>query len=341
MLQILRNLGRCSQKAYSVTLLGFLCCVSSSLYGIGESSARVDLDTYRSELVRIAGSVARLEAHPEEATALRDSIPEKWVITDQGTTYEVSSAIIAKELEEWQRDPQQRAHLDALQRRIRRMQTEADVFSGPPASAGARKKLDEILNRKEFRKSQDFAWLERLLERIARWIDRHGPRRRSPRSASFPTWIGRALVWTIIVGVCGALGFALWKWIRRTQENVELNLSGGEQFHKRSREWVADALAARRRGDYRDAIRCAYWAAVFRLEELGRWTPNRTRTPREYLRMLPVDHFQRSPLADLTQRFELTWYGYAVATARDFDKVTEQLEKLGCLAPSAATIQKS
>src|SRR5260370_28175174 len=56
--------------------------------------------------------------------------------------------------------------------------------------------------------------------------------------------------------------------------------------------------------------------------------------------MLPRDHFQRPPLADLTQRFELTWYGYAVATARDFDQVTEQLEKLGCLAPSAAATQK-
>ena len=304
-------------------------------------SASLDLSTYRSELIRIGESVARLEAHPKEGTALRNSLPEKWVITDQGITYEVSSAVIAQELDEWQRDPQ-RAHLDSLQRRIRRMQTEADAFSGgPPASGSAREKLNKILNHREFRKSQDFAWLERLLDRIASWLDRHSGTRRSPGRVSFSPWIGKVLVWTIIVGICGALAFVLWKWIRRTQENLELNLSGGEQFHKQSREWVAEALTAGRRGDYRNAIRCAYWAAVLRLEELGRWTPSRTRTPREYLRMLPADHFQRSPLADLTQRFELTWYGYAVATARDFDRVTEQLEKLGCLAPSAATTQKS
>lgn len=344
MLKTLRNFSRyCEWAPLSVALLLPLCFGTLSAQPVAQdSTTRVDLNAYRAELDRVAAAVARLDEHPEEGQVLRDSLPKKWVISDQGTTYEVSAVHLAEDLDEWQKDAQKRSHLDSLKRRIGSMQAEANAFAAePPSFVNPREKLREILHRREFKRVQDFPWLDRLLERIARWLDRHRGRPRSPGRVSFSPWVGRVMVWTIIVGICLALAFVLWKRITRTQENLELNLSGGEQFHKRSREWVADALAAARRGDYRNAVRCGYWAAVFRLEELGRWTPNRTLTPREYLRMLPADHFQRLPLADLTQRFEITWYGYAVATARDFDKVTEQLEKLGCLAASAAATQKS
>ena len=341
MLKTLRSLGRNCKTAFFCALV-FIFGGFSPVLASAENSTQVDLNTYQAELERIAGGVERLAAHPEEEQQLRDSLPDKWVISDQGTTYEVSTDRIAKELEAWQRDPHEKAHLDSVLRRLRGMQAEANGFAGgAQTSLNARHKLDEILSRREFRRAREFVWLQKLLDRIANWLERHQGRRRSTGRVNFSPWIGRVLVWTIIIAICGALAYVLWKWITRTQENLELNLSGGEQFHKVSREWVADALAAARRGDYRSAIRCGYWAAVIRLEELGRWTPNRTLTPREYLRMLPADHFQRSPLADLTQRFELTWYGYAVATARDFDQVTQQLEKLGCLVPSAATTQKS
>ena len=310
------------------------------------STANVDLIAYRAELDRLAAAVNRLEQHPEEGQAIRDSLPKKWIVNDQGTTYEVSTARLAEDLDHWQKDQWQKdsgkGSLDSLKRRIQALQAEADAFTaGLSPSSSARQKLQQILSRKEFGSADGPTWLDRALGKIAQWIDRLHLHLPSFGRAKFPSWSGWLIISIVIGGVCLALAFVLWKLITRTQENLELNLSGGEQFHKQSREWVSDALSAARRGDYRSAIRCAYWAAVFRLEELGRWAPNRTLTPREYLRMLPRDHFQRPPLADLTQRFELTWYGYAVATARDFDQVTEQLEKLGCLAPSAAATQKS
>lgn len=335
--------AQCNFSRYSrwaCWLIVLLCCSSIlSAQKTGEASS-VDLNTYRAELDRLAQAVARLDEHPEEGQAVRDSLPPKWVISDEKVAYEVSTERLAEDLEQWQKNPKELSHLDLLKHRIQRLQAEAGAFTASPSlSSDARQKLQEILARKEFGRVHGPTWLDRLLERIANWLERiHGP---SIGRIGFWPWIGRAIVWTVIVAVCLALAFVLWKWITRTQENLELNLSGGEHFHKHSREWVADALASARRGDYRNAIRCSYWAAVFRLEELGRWTPNRTLTPREYLRLLPADHFQRPPLASLTQCFELTWYGYAVATARDFDQVTQQLEKLGCLAPSAAATQKS
>ena len=333
-----RNFSRYFKWACWLSLL--LYCSSIVSAQVARESSYVDLNTYRAELDRLAQATARLDEHPEEGRAVRDSLPPKWVISDEKVAYTVSTERLAQDLEQWQKDPNEPSHLDSLKRRIQRLQTEAGAFAASPSpSSDARQKLQEILARKEFGRIHGPTWLDRLLARIANWLDHlHGP---SVGRIGFAPWIGKAIVWTVIVAVCLALAFVLWKWITRTQENLELNLSGGEQFHKHSREWVADALASARRGDYRNAIRCSYWAAVFRLEELGRWTPNRTLTPREYLRLLPADHFQRPPLASLTQRFELTWYGYAVATARDFDQVTQQLEKLGCLAPSAAATQKS
>ncbi|HTC95817.1 MAG TPA: DUF4129 domain-containing protein [Terriglobales bacterium] len=333
-----RNFSWCFKWA---CWLGVLLCCSGILSAQGtRESSYVDLNTYRAELDRLAQAIARLDEHPEEGQAVRDSLPSKWVISEERTTYEVSTKRLGEDLEQWQKDPEEPSRLDSLQRRIQQLQTEADAFAASSLpSSDARQKLQKILARKEFGKIHGPTWLDELLAKIANWLDRHhGP---SIGKVGFAPWIGKAIVWTVIVAVCLALAFVLWKWITRTQENLELNLSGGEQFHKHSREWVADALASARRGDYRNAIRCSYWAAVFRLEELGRWAPNRTLTPREYLRLLPADHFQRPPLATLTQCFELTWYGYAVATARDFDQVTQQLEKLGCLAHSAAATQKS
>jgi len=304
-----------------------------------QDNSQLDFNAYRAELDRISQAANGLEEQPEEAQALRDSLPKKWTVSDRGASYEVSTARLADDLDQLVKDPHNGSYRASLKRRIAALQAEADAFgSEASSSSDARQKLQRILGRKEFRATEESTWLERQLEKFASWLS--SLKKPSVGHVNFSPSLGRVLVWVMITAVCLGLAFALWKSITRTRENLELNLSGGEQFHKHSREWVTDALANARRGDYRSAIRCAYWAAVFRLEELGRWAPNRTLTPREYLRQLPADHFQRPSLADLTQRFELTWYGYAVATAGDFDQVTQQLEKLGCLAPSAAATKK-
>ena len=328
---------------WSGTLVVFTLVCSYGLAAqpvLHRDNADLDLNLYRAELDRLSQAASRLETHPEEAQALGESLPEKWTVADHGTKYEVSTARLVEDLDQCSKNPHSSSARASLKRRIEALETEAGMIGPEPfSSEEARRKLAEILARREFRSaSKDPSWLERLLEKLLRWV--RLPRTRIGRFNFSPS-LGRVVVWVVIIALCLALAYVLWKWITRTRENLELNLSGAEQFHKRSREWVADALAHARRGDYRSAIRCAYWGAVFRLEEMGRFTANRTRTPREYLRLLPADHVQRPSLADLTKRFELTWYGYAAATAGDFDQVTLHLEKLGCLAPSAEATKNS
>jgi uncharacterized protein DUF4129 len=94
--------------------------------------------------------------------------------------------------------------------------------------------------------------------------------------------------------------------------------------------WLAEARAAANRGDWRDAIHLAYWCSISYLEARGVWRPDRARTPREYLRLMPPSSADRPALAALTQGFELVWYGMQDADADAFAQALAQLKKLGC-----------
>jgi Domain of unknown function (DUF4129) len=108
-----------------------------------------------------------------------------------------------------------------------------------------------------------------------------------------------------------------------------------------SRLWAKEALAAAERGDYREAIHCAYWAAVVHLEGLGMLKGDRARTPRESLRLLDLHPKEQRLLQEFTGKFELVWYGYRAASAQDWSDARTHLEKMGCLTPSIAATANS
>ena len=83
--------------------------------------------------------------------------------------------------------------------------------------------------------------------------------------------------------------------------------------------------------DPREAVRCAYRAAVASLEEEGAWRADDTRTPREHLRLLPSGHRRRAIFADVAGRFEGVWFGGRTPTSDDARMVLSRLEELGCL----------
>ena len=108
-----------------------------------------------------------------------------------------------------------------------------------------------------------------------------------------------------------------------------------------SRLWAKDALAAAERGDYREAVHCAYWASIVHLEGLGLLKRDRARTPRESLRLLEPHPKEQEVLADFTRHFELIWYGYRPASQQDWSGARAHLESIGCLSSSTLATASS
>jgi len=84
----------------------------------------------------------------------------------------------------------------------------------------------------------------------------------------------------------------------------------------------------RPRGDWRDAVHCLYWASIAALEGRRLWSPNRSRTPREYVRLLETGSSRWMLLRQQTQGFERIWYGLNGAAPRDYERALELHEGL-------------
>jgi len=306
---------------------------------------RLALKEYVAEIDRVSAAVDEL-TNPKDAERLNDSIPAQWVVAQDGISYAVptreltdgisslhANSARAKQTRQFLHDRLAALRASALE--LENLTPTSATTSVPGANPGdTRARLQRILSRREFGSVKQPTWWDRLKERIAWWLYRLWMRLfqaagRSPRT-------GYALMWAVIILAFGLLAFAAWGWLSRRAEALGLNLGDAAPPPRKWREWLADARASAKNGDYRNAIRCAYWAAIFRLEEAGRWKVNLDLTPREYLRKLTPDDHQRLPLNDLTRCFELTWYGYQPATSNEFEFVNRQLERLGCLPPSTA-----
>ena len=104
-------------------------------------------------------------------------------------------------------------------------------------------------------------------------------------------------------------------------------------------EWIRMAREAANRGDFREAVHSAYWAGIVRLEDTSVVPKDRTRTPREYLRLvsepapgqlLVSRPAHQQPLSVLTTLMERIWYANLSASSEDFRASLRQLEALGC-----------
>jgi hypothetical protein len=125
---------------------------------------------------------------------------------------------------------------------------------------------------------------------------------------------------------------ALSWWLVATLVRANARASALALLAPRARRWTARAWAqhAASAAEPREAVRCAYRAAVTKLEEEGTWRTDDARTPREHVRLLPPGHQHASPFTDVARRFEEVWFGARTPTADDMRRVLARLKELGC-----------
>ena len=163
------------------------------------------------------------------------------------------------------------------------------------------------------------------MERLFRGIDRH------------PIG-GRILLWLIIFSAISFIALGLFRFVSGSERASVLPRTSAVLPTRTWQEWVHAAHEAAKRGDYREAVHAAYWAGIARLEDSGLLPHDRTKTPREYLRLVdtptpgqlapPKTH--REPLAALTSLLEKIWYANRGARPEDYQDSLRQLEALGC-----------
>lgn len=297
-----------------------------------------DLREYEAQLDRCA----EFTKNSSELLPLRSSLAPAWHVRAGNVSIEVSTEPITNGLRELEVRPQDSLKiLRDLHLRLAAMRTAAAALEASEPRENpetARARLETILARKEFQGAKGPSAMELLQARINRWIVEKLARLFMRLHISAKT--GNALAWGVIILAFLSLCYMVWRWLSGKPRIAE-NVPAAKAATSDARHWVEEALAAADRGDFREAVHCAYWAAVAKLEDMNVLARDRARTPRESLRLLEQHPNEEKMLRGLTTHFELIWYGYRPVSPNDWSRVKEELEKMGCLRASTAPTANS
>jgi Domain of unknown function (DUF4129) len=328
-----------------VLLLGFACALACGhVYAqSGPSGSRgsleLDLAGYKAELNRCAESVRQAG----NVGRLRESLPSAWVIQTEQARIVVSTDWLISQLLQAEHDPaKSQALLRGVQRRLAAMREAATDLEGRSSEVNAepaRTRLEGILRRREFSRASGPSEAELLQARITRWIEERLLRLLS--RLHIGRTAGNVVTWTIVALAFASLCYWVWQNVSRPLRNAAPSVLRGAGAENESRQWAKDAFSAAERGDYREAVHCAYWATIVHLEGLGLLKRDHARTPRESLRLLELHPKERQLLGDFTRHFELIWYGYRPASPEDWTNARMHLEKMGCLTGSTPATANS
>ncbi len=303
----------------------------------------LSLQEYVAELDRCSAVLNASPTNPAAIHELRTTLPANWAVTEGETQYSVSTAWLTGALAGIEKNPG--ANGETLADIRDKLQTYREAAQAMQSSAASqnlgrsRTRLNSILSAREFRGQRGPTWLDALKARVWSWIVRQLERIFGRLGGS--KTIGNIVAWTVII--LASLVVLIWmvRFLMRAGSRAEMNLRGATPVNRDWHRWLRDARAAAGRGDYRAAIHAAYWAAIVRMEETNTLPEDRSRTPRESLRLIRQESPDYAPLLQLTQRFELVWYGYRSATDADWSDAMQQLETLGCLRSSTIAISGS
>jgi hypothetical protein len=306
-------------------LVAIIWCLSGGALCFAQS--RLSLPDYLAELNRLGAAVKAANGNPTQIVTIRDQLPISWEIEGSPQrTFSVRTDYLRQEFSSWGKAPSsdgQNTILAALQS----LRSEASSMQQHGADyVVARTQLHQILAAAEFNAVHGPTLLDRLKQKLMHWLGELFMRIFA--SSSIPTLANVVVYGLLVIAVI----VAAW-WVYRTIENnapLEVLLSNAPLPKKEWSQWLIEATDAAKLGNWRDAIHMTYWCGICFLEARGLWRPDRARTPREYLRLLPSASEYHPALLALTRSFEFTWYGRQDANADSFAAAVAQLEKLGC-----------
>ena len=318
--------------------LSLLVLFSLMATGLGEGEKTETVFAYQGRAMSFDEYVAELDSltslasqcSEQNRTPCSEAISDLrggWKIVAANQELKVDTGSLIDAFEKLSKKPDDATRVKLLGS-LDELKAEATAFQKPaPDSAAAHAKLDQILARSEFKQVQGPTWWDRLKYRVFEWILRLLSRFFGASSA--PT-AGRVLVWSLVGVAVLTLAYFVFRTLRQSARQESAIPYIAAVSAKGWRNWIAEAQAAAAKGLWRDAVHLAYWAGISFLEEGSAWRPDKARTPREYLRLLPAESTHRPALSALTRKLEVTWYGNDPASPETFSETITLLEDLGC-----------
>jgi hypothetical protein len=266
-------------------------------------------------------------AQPQRATAVLAGLPRAWRVTAGDVTADISTDWVRRDLHAWQQQPTAAART-ALIERLRFWRDEAASAAAPTRdAAAARVAMARVFEDPAFRSVHGPTWSDRLQQRLLRFLQRVLA---SAVGSSMLPAITTTFVYALIALGAIAIAIRLHRSLRRHAERDMTREMAVPIESKSWSRWLAEASDAAARGDWRQAVRFTYWAGIAHLESQGAWRPDRSRTPREYLRLVPASSPHAAPLGTMTRLLERVWYGTERADASRYDQALVHLKDLGC-----------
>ncbi len=193
----------------------------------------------------------------------------------------------------------------------------------------ARAVLHDVLSQRAFAGARHESWSMGLHRRFEKWLTDLWARLLGSRFGR-PS-AARVVAWIVSIGAMCVLIAWLWRAARRNRHGDAFQLDAPAREERGWRMLAEQALDLIGTGRTREGARLAYRAAVQRLEDDGAFAHDATRTPREYLRLIPEQHRRRPALSTLTAAFERLWYGSRDASADEGREIVRILQELECL----------
>ncbi len=291
----------------------------------------LDVPAFLATLDDLAGRV-RTAASPDAAAALRQDLPPSWIVRAGDQRFTVAAGPIADALVVPANPASPWAEVRARAvARITAVRDEAAPLAraGTPPPAHLRSALADVLAAPEFRGRQRYAGLLALVDRFKRWLRTWLPDFDRSQGAVVP--ILRYATWGVAALAFVLLAWLTWRLLRGVSRDAAVRPRAGRSLAPiDAQAWAARARAAAAAGDAREAVRCAYHAVLHRLDEDGAWTIAEDRTPREYLRLLPVADRRQPAVSFVARLFEGTWYGGAEPAIDDARSAVRHLSEVGC-----------
>jgi hypothetical protein len=301
----------------------------SALRSRGDTSGDRELSAaeYGAQLDHLISKTAQPNLTDSEIADIQKELPPTWRVNFGSQEFDVPNGWLREDLRKYGRTTDE-ALLQSDHKKLLGLRADLDGYQKtPPDNSGSRTRLTNILSRREFSSIHGPNWIDRLKQRVILYIFKLLGK--AFRSSAIPS-VGKYFVYTLVGIAVLALAYWIYRLIRRDAEMERLIPETAVVSAKEWTIWMAEAREAANQGNWRDAIHLAYWAGISFLEGQGTWRPDRARTPREYLRLMPESSERHSTLKALTRSFEVVWYGNREADAQAYSQTLQELEKLGC-----------